>query len=136
MFGIGKDVRILLPTSLPHERLGPLALHEFISHLPMMDQSKAALLPRWLERSSDVRIIKEIMLVPFPRAASSRLMSFFTFQISMFFSASLALGSLMVNDGYKMTDVRREKNTKVDVALTPPLEGKFGFLLLFGSVRL
>lgn len=53
-----------------------------------------------------------------------------------FFSASLALGSLMVNDGYKMTDVRREKNTKVDVALTPPLEGKFGFLLLFGSVRL
>lgn len=58
------------------------------------------------------------MLVPFPRAASSRLISFFTFQISIcptsscqraqppkhavtaltFFSASLAWESLMVND--------------------------------------
>ena len=36
------------------------------------------------------------MEVPFPRAASKRLMSFFTFQISMFFSASLAWASLML----------------------------------------
>jgi len=35
------------------------------------------------------------MEVPFPLAASSRLMSFFTFQISMFFSASFAWASLI-----------------------------------------
>jgi hypothetical protein len=35
------------------------------------------------------RMMSEIMDVPFPRAASRRLMSFLTFQISMFFSASL-----------------------------------------------
>lgn len=34
-------------------------------------------------------MMSEIMDVPFPRAASRRLMSFLTFQISMFFSASL-----------------------------------------------
>ena len=36
------------------------------------------------------------MEVPFPLAASSRLISFLTFQISIFFSASLAWGALMV----------------------------------------
>src|SRR5690242_19909960 len=40
-----------------------------------------------------VRMMSEIMDVPFPRAASRRLMSFLTFQISMFFSASLGWGS-------------------------------------------
>lgn len=35
------------------------------------------------------------MLVPFPRAASRRLISFLTFQISMFFSASFACGADM-----------------------------------------
>lgn len=34
-------------------------------------------------------MMSEIMEVPFPRAASRRLISFLTFQISMFFSASL-----------------------------------------------
>ena len=32
-------------------------------------------------------MIREIMLVPFPRAASRDLISFFTFQISTFLSA-------------------------------------------------
>jgi hypothetical protein len=41
-------------------------------------------------------MIKEIMEVPFPLAASRRLISFLTFQISMFFSASVPLGALMV----------------------------------------
>ena len=41
-----------------------------------------------------IRIMSEIMDVPFPRAASRRLISFLTFQISMFFSASLGWGSL------------------------------------------
>jgi hypothetical protein len=40
--------------------------------------------------AGDIRIINEIMEVPFPLAASRRLMSFLTFHISMFFSASLA----------------------------------------------
>ena len=35
-------------------------------------------------------MMSEIMEVPFPRADSKRLISFFTFQISMFFSASFA----------------------------------------------
>lgn len=35
---------------------------------------------RW---AVDIRMIREIMLVPFPRAASRRLMSFLTFQISI-----------------------------------------------------
>jgi hypothetical protein len=35
------------------------------------------------------------MDVPFPLAASRRLMSFLTFHISMFFSASVPLGALM-----------------------------------------
>lgn len=43
--------------------------------------------------------MSEIMDVPFPRAASRLLISFLTFQISMFFSASLACGSLMM--GYE-----------------------------------
>lgn len=35
------------------------------------------------------------MEVPLPLAASRRLMSFLTFQISMFFSASFCCGALM-----------------------------------------
>lgn len=38
----------------------------------------------------DVRMMSEIMEVPLPRACSRRLMSFLTFHISMFFSASFA----------------------------------------------
>ena len=45
-----------------------------------------------------VRIMREIMEVPFPLAASKRLISFFTFQISMFFSASFAWASLILAD--------------------------------------
>jgi hypothetical protein len=41
-------------------------------------------------------MIREIIDVPFPRAASKLLISFFTFQISMFFSASLAWASLIL----------------------------------------
>jgi hypothetical protein len=40
-------------------------------------------------------MIKDIMDVPFPLAASRRLINFFTFHISMFFSASLACGALI-----------------------------------------
>ena len=42
-------------------------------------------------------MMRDIMEVPLPRACSRRLMSFFTFQISIFFSASLACGALMVS---------------------------------------
>ena len=42
-------------------------------------------------------MIKDIIEVPFPRAASSRLINFFTFQISIFFSASLACGALIMS---------------------------------------
>lgn len=42
-------------------------------------------------------MMSEIMEVPLPRAASRRLISFFTFQISMFFSASFAWGALMMS---------------------------------------
>jgi len=41
-------------------------------------------------------MMSEIMLVPLPLAASRRLISFLTFQISIFFSASFAWGALMV----------------------------------------
>lgn len=46
------------------------------------------------------------MDVPFPLAASSRLISFFTFHISMFFSASLACGALMLGD-YDETEANK-----------------------------
>ena len=46
----------------------------------------------------DSRIMSDIMEVPLPRACSKRLMSFFTFHISMFFSASLAWGALIVSE--------------------------------------
>lgn len=38
------------------------------------------------------------MEVPFPRAASRRLISFLTFQISMFFSASFGGGALILGE--------------------------------------
>jgi len=41
-------------------------------------------------------MMREIIEVPFPRAASKRLINFLTFQISMFFSASFAWASLML----------------------------------------
>lgn len=37
-----------------------------------------------LQPVEDVRMMREIMLVPLPRAASRRLMSFLTFQISIY----------------------------------------------------
>ena len=43
--------------------------------------------------------MSEIIEVPFPRAASRRFMSFFTFHISKFFSASVACWALMMGDG-------------------------------------
>ena len=49
-------------------------------------------------------MMSDIMDVPFPLACSSRLMSFFTFHISMFFSASLACGALIVSKGILCLD--------------------------------
>lgn len=49
------------------------------------------------------------MEVPLPRAASRRLTSFFTFQISIFFSASFAAGVLMMGElcvGLRLDDGR------------------------------
>jgi hypothetical protein len=46
-------------------------------------------------QSDNSRMIKDIIDVPFPLAASRRLMSFLTFHISIFFSASVPLGALM-----------------------------------------
>lgn len=43
-------------------------------------------------------MIREIMEVPLPRADSRRLMSFLTFHISMFFSASPGGGALMARE--------------------------------------
>ena len=43
--------------------------------------------------------MSEIMDVPFPLAVSKRLMSFFTFHISIFFSASLCAGADMLREG-------------------------------------
>jgi hypothetical protein len=71
-------VRILQPTSSRRERPGPWVL-SIVSQAYSGEASGGGL-----------RIMSEIMLVPLPRAASRRLMSFLTFQISMFFSASFA----------------------------------------------
>lgn len=49
-------------------------------------------------------MMSEIMEVPLPLAASRRLMSFLTFQISMFFSASFGCGALMVTEKRSFTD--------------------------------
>ena len=51
-----------------------------------------------LDVRSHSRIMSEIMDVPFPRADSRRLMSFLTFQISIFFSASPVGGALMTDE--------------------------------------
>lgn len=58
------------------------------------------------------------MEVPFPRAASKRLMSFFTFQISMFFSASLAWASLIlaVDDASRSQVLKGSSRQKLDAA--------------------
>lgn len=50
----------------------------------------------WAAGSDSVRIMSEIMEVPFPRADSRRLISFLTFQISIFFSASFGGGALIL----------------------------------------
>ena len=42
-------------------------------------------------------MIREIMLVPFPRAASRDLISFFTFQISTFLSACSVVSLIFVS---------------------------------------
>jgi hypothetical protein len=77
---------ILLPTSWPLGRLGPLALEILL---------KGRLRTKTHYYS---RIIKDIIEVPLPRAASKLLISFFTFQISIFFSASLAWASLILTE--------------------------------------
>lgn len=82
--GKGRHERILQPTSLPLARLGPLALYFALREILIPSQQQYS------------RIMREIMDVPFPLAASRRLISFFTFQISMFFSASLAWASLIL----------------------------------------
>jgi hypothetical protein len=76
------SIHILQPTSSQPVKLDPLGLHALVSITPC-------------KRLQSSRIMREIMEVPFPRAASKRLMSFFTFQISIFFSASLACASLI-----------------------------------------
>ena len=48
--------------------------------------------------SDSARIMSEIMEVPFPRADSRRLISFLTFQISIFFSASFGGGALILGE--------------------------------------
>ena len=77
------DVRILQPTSLPHATPDPWALHSVRSFI------LAALL------CGRLRMMREIIDVPLPLAASRRLINFLTFHISMFFSASLGCGALM-----------------------------------------
>ena len=44
-------------------------------------------------------MMRDIIDVPLPRAVSSRLMSFLTFHISMFFSASFCAGADMLRAG-------------------------------------
>jgi hypothetical protein len=44
-------------------------------------------------------MMREIMDVPLPLAASRRLINFLTFQISMFFSASFGCGALILIEG-------------------------------------
>ena len=104
--------------------------------------------------SIDVRMIREIMLVPFPRAASSRLMSFFTFQISIYratLSAHtvtagtremrathvlLRLAGVGVAHGEELLREKDRRGKKSRLRLTPPREGKScGFFsFLAGSV--
>jgi hypothetical protein len=95
------DSRILQPTSWPRARLGPWALR-MVSRALAGSHSQAY-----------SRMMREIMDVPFPRAASRRLISFLTFQISMFFSASLGCCSFddMVAVGVRCgcVVVKREK---------------------------
>jgi hypothetical protein len=71
----------LQPTSSQRARPGPWALC-IVSRKSLR-----------IVQAGHARIMSEIMLVPLPRAASRRLISFLTFHISMFFSASLGCGS-------------------------------------------
>lgn len=59
------------------------------------------------------------MDVPFPLAASKRLINFFTFQISMFFSASFAWASLIlaVDDAASARYLERSSGQKLDAAI-------------------
>ena len=88
------NVQILQPTFSQLVTLDPWAL------------SHQGCQRRFLTRSqcqqgliADSRIMRDIMEVPLPRACSKRLMSFFTFHISIFFSASLAWEALIVSEG-------------------------------------
>ena len=67
-------VRILQPTSLQHEKPDPWGL---------VGGQSAVLIPTRLDKGRHVRMMREIMDVPLPRAASSLLMSFLTFHISI-----------------------------------------------------
>ena len=53
-------------------------------------------------------MMREIMEVPLPLAASRRLINFFTFHISMFFSASFACAALMVGEATIFDDHGRK----------------------------
>jgi len=53
-------------------------------------------------------MIKEIMDVPLPRASSKRLINFFTFHISMFFSASFVPLALMIVAGVSVCASRKK----------------------------
>ena len=55
--------------------------------------------------AQDGRMMSDIIEVPLPRAASKRLINFFTFHISIFFSASLACGALIVPEGERRADL-------------------------------
>lgn len=84
--GVGakaSDVRILQPASLPLEKSDPWGLFGVSGYRNLCRVYKIQ-----RNREGNVRIMSEIMEVPFPRADSKRLINFLTFQISMFFSTS------------------------------------------------
>lgn len=98
------NIRILPPTSLRRERFDPWG-----AIFTSQRSGRAEINSRWKR----IRIMSEIMEVPFPRADSSRLINFLTFQISMFFSTSFACCccsclELMVGEAKVICNQKRE----------------------------
>jgi hypothetical protein len=84
--------RILQPTSWRRAKLDPWELQTSVRTTDALPWSPSNCV------AGHSRMISEIMEVPFPLANSSRLMSFLTFHISMFFSVSFACGALMMGN--------------------------------------
>lgn len=111
---MGLILRILQPTSWPLERLDPWELQKnhYVSFCWQVGRKSVG--------NANARMMREIMDVPFPLAASRRLMSFLIFQISIYRHCGQPVALLCLIAPFSSVLLHFESRSPFGISTFPP----------------